>query len=250
MDLVRINDEVISAGEFIKLLKLGGRFDSLLEDVVKEKLTAHAARKAGIEVTAEDVQERADQIRRVRGLHRAVDMNRWIDQLGLSLEEFEQYLVEMLLVEKMQTNIATDAQIEEYFSMHSPEFDSIEVSHIIVDSDGKANEILAIAEDDPDMFEILAREHSVADTADQGGYIGPVMRGNLLSEIEAKVFHAEQGDVIGPFPSPDGNHFELFMINSKSQGTLDSNTADEIRRKLKDEWFSARAGENHIEMCN
>ena len=43
-DLVRINNEVITTDSFIKLLKLTGRFDSLMDEVLKEKLTVHAAR--------------------------------------------------------------------------------------------------------------------------------------------------------------------------------------------------------------
>jgi len=248
-DLVRINDEVITAVDFIKLLRLSGRYDSLIEEIVREKLTVHVARKSGIEVTAEDIQERADQIRRVRSLHRSVDMNRWMDQLGVSLEDLEQFITEMLYYEKMQAKIATDAEVEDYFSSHSPEFDSVAISHIIVDGQGKAKEIMAIAEEDPEMFESLAREHSQANTAEMGGYIGAVMRGNLQSDVEAKVFHAEEGEVLGPFPTGDGTHFEIFMINEKRNAVLDEDTAGDIRRKLKDEWLIARAAENRVELC-
>ena len=248
-DLIRINDEVITANDFIKLLKLSGRYDNLIEEIVREKLTVHVARKSGIEVTPEDIQERANQIRRVRGLHRSVDMNRWMDQLGINLEDLEEFIVEMLYFEKMQQEIATDAAVEDYFSLHSPEFDSIVVSHIIIDSEGKAKEIMAIAEDEPDMFETLAREHSLADTATAGGYIGPVMRGNLNSDVEAKVFHAEEAEVLGPFPTGDDAHFEIFMVNEKRTATLDESTASDIGRKLKDEWMIARAAENRVELC-
>ena len=249
MELVRINDEVVTASDFIKLLKFGGRFDSLIEEMVREKLTVHVARKAGMTVSEEEVQARADQIRRVKGLHRAVDMNRWLDGLGITVEDLEQFIIDMLLFEKIQASIATDSDVEEHFALHSPEFDSLTISHIIVDNAGKAREIVAIAGDAPEMFSELAKEHSIADTASEGGYIGMVMRGNLPSDIESRVFHADEGEVIGPFESPDGTHYELFMINSKRKGVLDDHTADEIRRKLKDEWIMARAGENRVEIC-
>lgn len=249
MDLVRINDEVINAESFVKLLRLSGRYDSLIEDMVREKLTVHAARKAGIEVAPEEIQARADQIRRVKGLHRSVDMNRWLDQLGVTLEDLETFIIDMLLGEKMQRSIVTDENIEAYFSSHAPEFDSIVISHIIVDSEGKAREIMAIAEDEPDMFDSLAREHSLADTAGEGGYIGTVLRGNLPAEIEAKVFHAEPGEVLGPFPGPDGESFELFLINDRRNAVLDDDTANDIRRKLREQWLVDRAGENRVEVC-
>src|SRR5690606_5432746 len=184
-NLVRINDEVVTTDAFIKHLKLNGQYDSLIEDLVREKLTVQVARRMGIEVTPEEVQERADQIRRVRGLHRAVDMNRWLDQMGVTVDDLEALITHTLYVERMQDVIASDDAVEEYFSLNSPKFESIVLGHIVVPSEGKAREILAILQDEPELFESLAHEHSIADTAPEGGYIGIVTRGALVSEVEA-----------------------------------------------------------------
>ena len=247
-DLIRINEEVITADDFIRGLKLNGRFDGLMEDLVREKLTVHAARKAGVEVSAEEIQERADQIRRVRGLHRSVDMNRWMDHLGITLEDLEQFIIESIYHEKMHNQIVTDDAVNNYFSLHAPEFDRIVISHIIVDTEGKAREIMAILEDEPDMFGTLAKEHSLADTASDSGFVGVIMRGNLKAELEAKVFHADEGEVLGPFPS-GGTGFEIFLINEKRPAALDESTEDDIRRKLREEWYVARAAESNVQLC-
>jgi len=52
-DLVKIDDEVITTEDFVKLLRFTGAFDGLLEDIIKDKLTVHAAKKAGIKVTVQ-----------------------------------------------------------------------------------------------------------------------------------------------------------------------------------------------------
>jgi parvulin-like peptidyl-prolyl isomerase len=248
-DLVRINDDLLTALGLVKHLKLSGQFDSLIEEIVREKLTVQVAKKTGVEVSAEEIQDRANQIRRVRGLHRAVDMNRWLDQLQIDLDDLENFIVDGLYFEKMQAEIVTDEKIEEYFSLNSPKFDCIVVSHIIVDAEGKAREILALLEDAPEMLNDLAREHSLADTASEGGYIGPVMRGALSADIEAKVFHAEQGDVLGPFVTADSKGFEIFCIDAKLNAKLDEDTVSQIGRIIKEEWYATRAKENRIEMC-
>ena len=49
-NLIRINDEVISTESFVNLLKLSGRFDSLIDDIVKEKLAVHSAKRIGIKL--------------------------------------------------------------------------------------------------------------------------------------------------------------------------------------------------------
>ena len=248
-DLVRINQEVITTESLIKHLKLNGQYDSIIEDLVREKLTVQVAKKSGIVVSDQEVQERADQIRRVRGLHRAVDMNRWLDQIGVTVEDLEQFIMHMLCYERMQEHITSDDAVEEYFSLNSPKFDNIVLGHIVVRSEGKAREILAILEDEPEAFESLAREHSTADTAAEGGYIGAVTRGSLTSDIEAKVFHAQAGDVLGPFPTPDGSGWEIFMVEARRDARLDDDARSEIRRLIKEEWLAARARENRIELC-
>ena len=72
--LVKIDGEEVQLEEFIRVLKLTGQFQELLEQFVRDRLAARGARKAGLRVSEEEIQERADQYRRVRGLHRAVDM--------------------------------------------------------------------------------------------------------------------------------------------------------------------------------
>src|SRR6201990_1196330 len=183
-NLVKIDGEEVQLEEFIRVLKLTGQFQELLEQFVRDRLAARGARKAGIKVTEEEIQERADQYRRVRGLHRAVDTNKFFDALRVSLEEFEAFITDSLYQEKMMSNVCGEKPVEGYFKLNSPKFDSIEVSHIVLDSEAKAREMVAVLQDDPDSFGEMAREHSIADTREQGGLIGKVLRGSLRPDVE------------------------------------------------------------------
>jgi parvulin-like peptidyl-prolyl isomerase len=245
--IVRIDDEVVDVGEFIRLLKLSGQFDGLLEQLVRDKVSVRAARKAGVELSADDIQTRADQFRRIRGLHRAADMNNYLDALDVSLDEFEVFITDTLYQEKIMERVGTEREVEEYFQLNSPKFDSIEVSHILLDSEGSAKEMISYLNDDPDGFADMAREHSLADTRDEGGVIGRVMRGQLKPEIEAKVFNAEVGALLGPFVSADGSSYEIFCVTAKNPATLDEDVTAEIRRMLREEWMLARAQEHVIQ---
>jgi hypothetical protein len=247
-DLARINDEVITSEDFIKLLKLTGRYDGLIEDILKDKLAVHAGKRQKLDIQPEELQERADQLRRVWGLHRAADTNKWLDAKGLTLEDLEQFVSEMLYHEKIMEQVADDDAVEAYFNLNSPKFDAIDISHIITDSEGKARELLAILEDDPEEFPEMAREHSLSDTREEGGYIGKVLRGSLLPEVEGKVFNAEVGELLGPFPSPDENLYEIFIVNDKKRASLDDETREEVRRIVRDEWLAAQAREHGIEL--
>ena len=246
-NLVKIDGEEVQLDEFIRVLKLTGQFQELLEQFVRDRLAARGARKAGIRVTEEEIQERADQYRRVRGLHRAVDTNKFFDALRVSLEEFEGFITDSLYQEKMMRTVCGDPAVQGYFKLNSPKFDSIEVSHIVLDSEAKAKEMIAVLREDPDSFDELAREHSIADTRERGGLIGKVLRGSLRPDVEAKVFNAAAGDLLGPFASADRTAFETFRVNAKHPARLDDDTATEVRRLLREEWLQARAREHVIE---
>ena len=247
--IVRIDDEVIDTEYFIRTLKLTGQFEGLIEQLVREKLTVRAAKKLGIPLPPEDVQERADQFRRIQGLHRAADMNHYLDTLGITLDEFEDFIVDGLYHEKMMAQVCNEKAVEQYFKLNSPRFDAVEVSHMVLDTEGKAKEMMSALSDDPDSFADMAREHSMGDEAQHGGLIGRVLRGSLKPDIEARVFNAAAGDLLGPFLSPDSGYFEIFSVNARHPATLDEDTTIEVRRLLREEWLMARAQEHIIEAC-
>jgi peptidylprolyl isomerase len=248
--IVRIDDEVITTDDFIRILKLSGQFEGLVEQMVRDRLTARAARQAGLQLAPEQIQERADDFRRALGLHRAADTNHYLDALGVSLDEFETWITDSLYQEKMMEQVCSDAAVAQYFSLNSPRFDSVEVSHIVVDSEGAAREMMSVLQEEPEAFAEMAREHSIDDgTRQQGGAIGKVLRGSLKGDIEARVFNAREGELLGPFPSPDGGFHEIFCVNARHPAALDADTAAEIRRLLREEWLMARAHEHVIEAC-
>lgn len=245
--LVKIDGQAIDVAEFLRILKLTGQFEGLLEQFVRDRLAALGAKKQGIKISDEEIQERADQFRRARGLHRATDTNKYLDAMRVSLDEFEAFISDSLYQEKMLQRVCSDPAAQGYFKLNSPKFDSIEVSHILLDSEGKAKEMVSVLRDEPDMFDELAREHSIADTREQGGVIGKVLRGSLRTDVEAKVFNAAVGELLGPFTSPDRSAFEIFRVNARHPARLDDDTLTEVKRLLREDWLRARAQEHSIE---
>jgi len=245
--VVKIDGNAIDVAEFLRTLKLTGHFEALLEQFVRDRLALLGARKQGIRVSEAEIQERADQFRRVRGLHRASDTNKYLDAVRISLDEFESFITDSLYQEKMMQKVCSEPAVQGYFKLNSPKFDSIEVSHMVLDSEGKAREMISVLREDPDSFEEMAREHSIANTRDRGGHIGKVLRGSLRADLEAKVFNAAVGDLLGPFASADRSTFEIFRVNAKLPARLDDDTATEVRRLLREEWLRARAQEHTIE---
>lgn len=239
MIVARIDDEAISAEAFVKLLKLEGKLDSLLEKVLIDKLLVHAAKKADIQVGAEEIQDRVDQFRRVNDLHRAQDTIEYLDNVGLSVDELEEFVVQMIFREKMRESIMDDAAIDHFYQHHYPSFERVGLSHITLDSMATAREIAAVLEEEPESFADLARQHSLSeDTRENGGYLGKIPRGVLPHEIEAKIFNANVGTVIGPFPVEGQNKLEIFRLIEKYNPEMNDKTVAEIRQKLFQKWLT------------
>jgi len=247
--LVKIDGQAIAVTDFLRTLRLSGQFDGLIEQLVRDRLTVQAAKKAGIRVSEQDIQERADQFRRARGLHRAADTNKYLDALRVSLDEFETFIANSLYQERMLAQVCSDQAVESYFKLNSPKFDGIEVSQMVLDSEGKAKEMVSVLTDDPDSFEEMVREHSIGATREAGGRIGKVLRGALRTDVEAKVFNAAVGEVLGPFVSADRSVFELFRVDARRPAQLDDATRAEVERVLREGWLRARAQEHVIETC-
>lgn len=245
--IVKIDGHAIDVDEFLRNLKLIGKFDGLVEQLVTDRLTVLAAKKQGIKVSEQEVQDRADQFRRVHGLHRMSDTNKYLDALRVSLDEFEAFITDSLYQEKMMQKVCSDTAVQGYFKLNSPRFDAIEVSQIVLDAEGKAKEMMAVLQDDPDSFDEMAREHSIADSRERGGSLGKVQRGSLRSDVEAKLFNAAVGDLLGPFASADRSAFEIFRLNAKLPAQLDDDMSTEVRRLLREDWLRARAQEHRVE---
>ena len=247
--LVKIDGQAIDVADFLRTLRLSGQFDGLIEQLVRDRITVEAAKKAGIRVSPEEVQERADQFRRTRGLHRATDTNKYLDAMRISVDEFEAFISDSLYQERMLQQVCSDQAVESYFKLNSPKFEGVEVSHMVLDSEGKAREMISVLADDPDSFEEMAREHSIATTREADGRLGKVLRGAMRSDVEAKLFSAAVGEVLGPFASKDRSVFELFRVDARHPAQLDDTTRTEVQRVLREGWLRARTQEHLIEPC-
>lgn len=241
MDITKIDGQSFTSDDLVVWLKLSGRFSQVVEDFIKENMAACAARKSGLQVDAGELQTRADEWRRALGLHRARETNEFLDDAGATLDDFEAYLESNLLAEKMREKVQSPIAVADFFQLHSPKFDAVDVSHMVVEGEAQANEIVSLLQDGDETFADLAREYSVSDSAGQGGSVGAVYRGQLGAELEARIFNAEPGIPLGPFDAADGEHFEIFLVNSRKNAELTKATKETIQKQLFEQWLEDQA---------
>ncbi len=247
--IARVDDVEITSDDLVRYLKINEKFDQLLEDMITERLTTAEAPRMNITASDEEVQAESDTVRRTLGLHRSQDTLDFLDGIGLSVEGFERSLRDNLLRKKVIDRVCSEQVIKDFFALHSPKFESVEISQIVVNSEGKARELMAVLEEDPEEFGAMARAYSLdPETADRGGNIGLVARGGLNGEVEAKVFNGAVGQVLGPFESEDGSLFELFMVTRRHKPKLDESTRKMIAKIVYDKWLDERIEEHKVEI--
>ena len=119
------------------------------------------------------------------------------------------------------TSQINPAEAKEYFLGHSKEFASkasATAKHVLVDNEGKANQIKEEIESGAKSFEDAAKEYSTCPSAQKGGSLGTFGRGQMVKEFENAVFDGELNKVIGPVKTQFGYH--LIWVDDKNEGEV------------------------------
>lgn len=207
-----------------------------LEDVIDHRLAVAGARAAGIAVSDDELQRAADAFREARGLFEAATTLAWLEAHGLTVERFEQVVEEEVLVERLKDRVVA-GRIEAFFAENKVRFDAAELSHILVADEGTARELHAQVVEDGAEFAGLARLHSTdRRTGPAGGYLGALRRKQVPAALEAAVFGAKAGEVVGPIRSEEGWH--LVRVHAVRRAALDEDTRATIREVLFREWLT------------
>jgi parvulin-like peptidyl-prolyl isomerase len=92
---------------------------------------------------------------------------------------------------------ATDKALKDHFNKNKASFskEEIKASHILVDNEAKAKEVLAAVKKKGADFGALAKEHSTGPTGPNGGDLGWFGRGRMVPEFEEAAFKTKAGQI-------------------------------------------------------
>ena len=131
----------------------------------------------------------------------------------------------------------TDEEVKKFYDDHKAELmggETVEASHILVDSKEKAEEILAEINEGNISFEGAAKEHSSCPSSQQGGNLGQFGRGQMVPEFDKAVFEMNEGEIAGPVQTQFGYH--LIKLNKKNEAK--EIPFDEIKAQLSQKVLS------------
>lgn len=131
------------------------------------------------------------------------------DEFISSLELSKTVLLKNYAFNKIMQGIEVNEEdVVDYYNSHKDDFhnaESVKASHILVDTEEKANDILEEIVDGL-SFEDAARIYSSCPSKDVGGDLGKFSRGQMVPEFENEAFSMEVGDISKPVKTQFGYH--------------------------------------------
>jgi len=129
----------------------------------------------------------------------------------------------------------SDEELKDYYEKNKyfynrPEM--VKASHILVDTEERANEIL---EDITDglSFEDAAKEYSNCPSKQDGGFLGQFGKGQMVKEFEDAVFSMRAGEISPPVKTQFGYHIIKLIEHMPAR----SAEFEEVYQEVKDNYF-------------
>lgn len=149
------------------------------------------------------------------------------------LAKLKDSLLTNYAAEKAIASVRVDeAEVRAYYDENSAQFvteESVNASHILVDNEALALEILEKINAGATTFEKAAEEYSSCPSKAKGGNLGDFTRGQMVPEFDTAVFAMSEGEITSaPVKTQFGYH--LIKLNKKNPAA--SMPYSEVREDL------------------
>jgi peptidyl-prolyl cis-trans isomerase C len=231
--LARVNEEQITVDEFDREFKelilepgneakgadLKDLKQAYLDQVIERKILVQEARRSGIKVSQEELDQAISEIRKDYPGERFGEK---LDMRGMTLDEWKVRLEEELLAEKMIRSVQhyggeiNEKEALQYYETHLVSFQlpqKVRARQIVVADGEEAIQILKRLRKG-ENFEKIAMEKSLGPEKTNGGDLGYFSRGERPTEFDY-VFTMDVGAISEVIKSPYGYH--IFRLENKNE---------------------------------
>lgn len=165
------------------------------------------------------------------------------------LEILKEGLVKQYAVNKMLADVTVkEEEIKEFYKKNKEQFkkpESAVASHILVDTEEKANEVLKEIENG-ETFEDIAKKYSSCPSKDQGGNLGEFTRGKMIPEFEEVAFSMEIGAISKPVKTKFGYHI-IKLVDKKEES---ESNFEEVKEQISQQLLAMKQQEVYINKTN
>lgn len=215
----------------LKKLHLKGHLAPMIREAIADQVVQEEARRAGLEVSAQELQKAADAFRRRQGLHAAAAMRVWLSERELSLDDFEAGLEEDLLAARLRKHVTAD-QVDRYWQAHQADYERLRLALVMVGREELARELATQVRDDGCELADVVRDHGLPLSREDR------FRKDLHGPLADMLAAAPIGQLVGPVAT--ARDFTLAVIEERRPAELDKATRLVIQHDLFDAWLVER----------
>lgn len=196
---------------------------NLLRDLIDQQLLLSKGKQLGITGDT-DLIKRLDEIRKQNHLDSLDDLEKAVEQQGISYEDFKANIRNSIVTQQVVRDQVgsklqiSQAEIEKYYNAHQDSYtqpESVHLNEILIPtSENPSNAELATAEAKAKEVEAklkaggnfadLAKKYSGGPTAQQGGDLGRFKRGALAKVLEEQTFALPNDGYTEPIRTKQG----------------------------------------------
>ncbi len=260
-----VNDELVTERdlelamapvvEHFRTLYTGNQFDEnlkkarqdILNKVIEDKLILSEAKRKKITAQDAEIDEMIQEVRNKFPSHeifvKAMEAQ-GVTEAELRKRFHDQLMVQHLVDYEVQSRVAVSpGEVSVYYKEHEKEFTGkpqVRLQQILIrSSNGRTlEEAKASAESLVEQlkkgssFDELARSHSEAAEAKEGGQMGWVDKGQLLGRIDEEIFALGVGEITQPIESSLGYHIFKVMEKKDVETKPFSEVKDDIQSAI------------------
>jgi peptidyl-prolyl cis-trans isomerase SurA len=224
-----------------------------LDKVIDDKLILGEAKRKQVIVKDPEVDEMLTEVRNKFPSREAFIQA--IEDQGLTEKKLwnrfrDQLMTQKLVAYEVKSKVSVSpGEVNEYYKSHTQQFvqnDRVHLQHILIRTSTRSEEEAKVLADTlfsqlqaGKSFEELAQLNSEGAEASEGGEMGWVEKGQLMGEIDEKVFGLEKGQIAGPIRSSLG--FHIFKVVERTQSSV--KPLSEVRGEVQDALFKAKLRE-------
>ncbi len=232
--IATVNGVAITKDLFYELLETEYGYYAL-QELIQKEMVKQKAEALQVEIDEAIFQEVYAMI--IGQLGGVQGLQGFLMQNSITEDQFiEQLRWNMLLGDMASAEVAVgEGDVLGFFEENREYYDqpeTVEVSHILVDTEDEANEVLGLLQDGGDLVS-LATEYSLdPGTAHQGGYLGVIARGLTVAEFEEMAFSLAVGEY-GITESNFGWHVITVHARSEAKEAVFAELAADVERDYR-----------------
>lgn len=238
--VVTVNDRHVTIQQALLFFKyIGWDQSDLMQELVDQQLIFDAIEEHSFSVREEEIQSAANEFRITNGLLTVEATQRWMREMGLSVERFQEILKWGIQAQKLQAHVTRNEE-KPYFEAHRKELASIQTFQVETRSKSVANRLIKTAR----HIGLLSATNALISSSANKEIMGSIIW-RRINEIPHIPANPSIGTMVGPVKN--GSRYWVAQVLNKHEAQLDTETRAFIRDTLFHSWLANRRNEANVQ---